>query len=472
MADERSYFMPYQKRWLDDESRVKIWEKSRRIGATYVAAFEDVRDANRGNVPSCWFSSADETAAREYIEYCIRWAGIYKIAAESLGEQVIDEKAGIKTYQVRFANGVKIHALSSNPKAFRSKGGKVTLDEFAWHDDAKGMWAAARPCITWGFPLRILSTHHGVNSLYNQFISKVRKGKLDWSLHHTPITVAVDDGLADKIAKRKLTKAERLAWLEQEQQSVADDAVWAEEYLCQPQDEATAFLTYEMISALQRDGILLPIAECGSECYVGMDIGRRHDLSVIWVLERIAGIMVTRQVLVLRQMPFAEQREILYGILRNRNVRRGCIDQTGLGMQLAEEAQRAFGGRVEPVTFTGPAKEEMAYQVKALADDRLLAIPEDFDIREDLHSLRKVVTAAGNIRFDVGASDSRQSHADRFWGLALAVHAGSTPGYTTPEILTRRDFKRDRDSRPIFGPPGEQLLTRLDRRLGAPVRAF
>lgn len=466
------YFMGYQKRWLADESRVKLWEKSRRIGATYVASFEDVRDANRGSVPSCWFSSADETAAREYIEYCLKWAKLWNIAAEALGEQIIDESDGVKTYQVRFANGVKIHALSSNPKAFRSKGGKVTLDEFAWHDDARGMWAAARPCITWGYPLRILSTHHGVNSLYNQFIKSIRKGTLDWALHHTPITVAVEDGLADRIARRTLTDDERAAWLDQERASVADDAVWAEEYLCQPQDEASAFLTYDLIRALQRDNIVLPLDKCGPELYAGMDIGRRHDLSVIWVLERLAGMLITRQVQVMRNMPFREQRRALYEVLSNRNVRRCCIDQTGLGMQLAEDAQYDHGAyRVEPVTFTAPVKEAMAYGVKALADDRLLAIPDDYDIREDLHSVRKVVTAAGNVRFDVGASDSRESHADRFWALSLAVHAGSTSSYTTPDVRTRRSLDSDQD-RPIFGHAGLVPQTRLDKRLGVPIGAY
>ena len=38
------HFLPYQIRWLNDNSKIKIWEKSRRIGATYVQSFEDVQD--------------------------------------------------------------------------------------------------------------------------------------------------------------------------------------------------------------------------------------------------------------------------------------------------------------------------------------------------------------------------------------------------------------------------------------------
>ena len=63
------FFLPYQMRWLNDNSKVKIWEKSRRIGATYVQSYEDVRDCVKRIVPAVWFSSADESAAREYMRY-------------------------------------------------------------------------------------------------------------------------------------------------------------------------------------------------------------------------------------------------------------------------------------------------------------------------------------------------------------------------------------------------------------------
>jgi len=427
-----SYFMPYQLRWLADESRIKIWEKSRRIGATYTASFEDVRDAQRGLLPSAWFSSADESAAREYIEYCERWASIYNIAAESLGEQVVDKKLGITTYQIRLANGVKIHALSSNPKAFRSKGGKVTLDEFAWHEQAKQMWAAARPCVTWGFPLRILSTHHGINSQFNRFIQQIKKGKLNWSLHHTPIHVAVAEGLADKIAQRELTEAEREEWLEQEQASVADDGAWNEEYCCQPQDEASAFLTYEMICRVERENTLKNLGECTGPLYLGYDVSRRHDLSVIWVVEDLGVMLVTRSVTVMRNMPFRDQKQTLYEILRHPKLMRACIDATGLGMQMAEDAHIDFGYRVEPITFTAPVKTELAYGLLTRVQDVGFVIPDEFEIREDLHSVYKSVSSSGNIRFDV--SRTSESHADRFWAGALAVHAAGNSIATEVDI--------------------------------------
>src|SRR5487761_2046791 len=91
-TNKRQYFLPYQQAWLKDQSRFKVVEKSRRVGMTYDQAYEDVRDAAREGGIDVWFSSADESAAKEYIRYCEQWAKLYDIAARSLGEVVIDHK--------------------------------------------------------------------------------------------------------------------------------------------------------------------------------------------------------------------------------------------------------------------------------------------------------------------------------------------------------------------------------------------
>lgn len=62
-------------------------------------------------------------------------------------------------------------------------------------------------------------------------------------------------------------------------------------------------------------------------------------------------------------------------------------------------------------------------------------------IRADLRKVQKVTTAAGNIRFV--AESTPDGHADRFWALALAIHAATirqlqlntraaAPGQSTP----------------------------------------
>ena len=431
------YFLPYQQRWLNDNSKVKIWEKSRRIGATYVQSYEDVRDCVAKKVPAVWFSSADESAAKEYILYCEKWVKLFNIATKPLGNVVIDSEKDIKAFVIEFANGTKIHALSSNPKGFRSKGGKVILDEFAHHLSQDELWTAARPCVTWGFPLRILSTHNGQNCRFYKFIEEINKGNSKWSLHTTPLQLAVAEGLADKIYGRVTTDEEKEDWIQEQRVDCFDEYTWRQEYCCEAIDEASSFLTYELINSCEADDLYKVLSEVKGDLFVGMDIGRKKDLSVIWVLELLGKVKYTRMIKEMEKTPFHIQQEVLANILKHKNLRRCCIDATGLGMQLAETAQIQFGKyRVEAITFTNKVKEELAYNLRTNFEDKTVYIPAEHQIREDLHSVRRVTSSSGNIRFDVEKSEA-SGHADRFWALGLALHSAES-NVGPINIITRR----------------------------------
>jgi phage FluMu gp28-like protein len=450
---KEKYFLPYQAAWLKDKSLFKVFEKSRRIGGTYVQSFEDVDDLiNMERLPAVYFSSADLSAAAEYIRYAAKWAKVYNVVGKSKDIQVIEED-GIKTFVVELINGKRIHALSSNPKAFRSKGGKLVLDEFAFHDNPEDMWKAARPIVTWGYPVRILSTHNGVNSKFNRFIKDIKRGKLKWGLHTVTIHRAVEDGLVDKIMGRKTTEAERLAWLEEARGSCGDEATWLQEFCCQPTDENSAFLTYELIFAIEREGLHADLSKCIGDLYLGYDVARRGHGSVIYVLERLGHILYERKRINMEKRTFAEQKQELFPLLALPNMRRACIDETGLGMQIAEEAQQAFGKfKVEAVNFGGSnVKSELAYGLYTEIEDRTLLLERDEKARESLHSVKKIVTNAGNIRFDAAATE-QTGHGDYFWALALARHACRTGKTGDPQV----------DSRPRGGEDGDNARTFLN----------
>lgn len=423
------YFLPYQRAWLEDDSRVKLWEKSRRIGATHTQAYEDVRDAISGKAESVWFSSADESAAREYIRDCAKFATVFDALARGYGASAIDERRGAQTMRIEFRNGARITALASNPTSFRSKGGKVVLDEFAFHRDADELWRAAQPVAMHGYPIRILSTHNGMTSKFHEFIARVERGDADWSRHRVTVGEAVEQGLLDRaVYGRATTAEERAAWLERLRQDSADEISWRQEYWCDPIDEATAFLTYEQIERAEREGVADgDVRDATGDLFVGVDVGRKRDLTAIWAAERVGETLTTRAVRTLERAPFAEQRSAIRELFAAPTFRRGAIDATGAGMQLAEELVEEFGeGRVEAVTFTARFKEEAAYRVKRAIEERTLLLPRSRDIREDFHSIRRETTTAGNARFEASRSEGR-GHGDRFWAAALAVHAAPPP---------------------------------------------
>lgn len=432
MSGLSTYFLPYQIAWLRDRSRLKIVEKSRRVGFTYVQSYEDMLDAARADNPlDVWFSSADESAAKEYIRYVAQWARIFKIAATDLGETVISKEDDIKALTVEFATGKRINALTSNPKAFRSKGGKLVLDEFAFHADQESMWKAARPIITWGFPARVLSTYNGKGNRYYRMVSEAKKSIAEgrtpqWSLHTVTIEDAVRDGLADRILGRKLTGDERQAWLDAERESVGDEDTWQQEYMCNPVDEASAWLPWEVIVACESpDAGRAELVEKDGACYIGWDVARTQDKSVIWVVQRVGDVFWTRAVATMRRAAFAEQLHTFDGFMRIFAARRACIDKTGLGMPIVEEAQRRWGEyRVEGVTFSGEVKQHLATYGKQLFEDKRVRIPVSRDIRDSHHAVRKLTTAAGNPRFDADRNEA--GHADEFWAHMLALHAGES----------------------------------------------
>jgi len=427
--DKGGYFLPYQAEWVADGSRFKISEKSRRIGMTYAQSYEDVRDAARGAGMDVWFSSADESAAKEYIRYCETWAKLYQYAALNLGEIALDEKQGIKTLSIEFANGRRINALSSNPKAFRSKGGKLVLDEYAFHADQDGMWKAAQPIITWGFPVRVLSTYNGKGNRYFRMVDAAKKGGR-WSVHTTTIEDAVRQGLVDKILGHPATEEERAAFLLDCREAAGDEETYLQEYMCVPVDEATAWLLWDLITAAEHDDAGKPGLYAGGDVFVGWDVARRRDGSILWVRELVGDVLWTREIVQMKGLTFADQMAELRRIHRSYRVRRTCIDQSGMGEKIVEDAQAELGRTVvEGVLFTGPVKQDLATLVRQTYEDRRVRNPGTRELRDSLHSVRRLTTSAGNVRFD--AERSEVGHGDYFWADGLCLHAHHAgPGWS------------------------------------------
>lgn len=415
---------PYQEAWVKDRARYKIRLKSRQIGASFDSSLEAVLDclANR----TTWlFLSRGERQSRELMEK----AGMHAKAAGSAIKEIEgrykQDKNDIKLLEHKYPNGSKIIGLPSNPDTARGFSANILLDEFAFHKDSRKIWTALYPSVTRGYKVRVLSTPNGKNNKFYELWS----GDNQYSKHKTDIYEAVAQGLPANI--------------EELRENCDSDDAWQQEYCCQFLDEATAYITYDLITSCESDKIstALPDNLGGlGELYGGMDVGRKRDLTVIWLVEKLGDVFYTRLIKCMEKTPFRTQQdylELLFSSLPT--LRRFCIDSTGLGMQLAEEMQTKYLSRVEPVTFTSAVKEDMAVTLRRRFEDTQVRIPIDRVIREDIHSIKKYTTSAGNIRFD--AERSEGSHADRFWALALALHAGSTSG--PPAYVGSLDAERD-----------------------------
>ena len=435
IPEKNTLLLPYQAKWVKDSARLKICEKSRQIGWTWATAYGLVsRKALTSAKLDAWISSRDDIQARLFLEDCKGFAGLLNVAARDMGEQVIDDK-GHSAYVLKMANDLRLHSMSSNPDAQAGKRGDRVLDEFALHPDPRKLYSIAYPGITWGGSIEIFSTHRGSHNFFNGLIREIReKGNpKQFSLHRVTLEDALNEGFLYKLQTKLPVDDERQEMDEGEyfnfiKSGCADEESFLQEYMCVPADDASAFLSYDEIAKCYygpNDQWDIPWAEMAGDVYVGVDVGRQHDLTVIWVLEKFAGVYHTRRVIEMKAETFATQEAKLYEVLDSRQVRRCCIDSTGLGMQFAERATERFGKyRVEGVRFTGAVKEELAYPLKAAFEDVRVKIPERREITADLRAIRKETTASGNVRF--AADRGTNGHSDRFWALALALHAGKT----------------------------------------------
>jgi phage FluMu gp28-like protein len=268
-------------------------------------------------------------------------------------------------------------------------------------------------------------------SLYAQFVKDAKKAVADgkvptFSLHTVTIYDAVEQGLLDRIMGHKTTIEEREAWLAEEKAACGDENIWLQEYCCIPVSENDAFLTWDLIRPCEDSGAGKPELAGTGAFYIGNDIGRRHDLAVFWVIEKVGDVFWTREVVKLKDASFAVQDDELDRLVAAYKPVRICMDQTGMGEKPVEDAKRRHGNyRVEGVGFTGPVKQELAFELRRRFEDRQVRIPVDQDIRRAHHAVKKTVTAAGNIRFDADRTD--KGHADEFWAHALALHGASNP---------------------------------------------
>lgn len=427
--------LPYQAKWVKDGSRLKIAEKSRQIGWTWCSAYRIVSTKSLVDARlDCWVSSRDEIQARLFLEDCKAFASLLDTGARDLGETVIDDK-GHSAFVLAFANGLRAHSMSSNPDAQAGKRGDRVLDEFALHPDPRKLYAIAYPGITWGGCLEIFSTHRGTHNYFNELVTEIRhKGNpKGFSLHRVTLQDALDQGFLYKLQSKLPADDPRLDMDEAEyfdfvRRGAPDEETFAQEYMCVPSDDAAAFLSYDLITSCEyqpTETWETDLADAKNPLYVGVDVGRDHDLTVIWIMEKVGDVFFTRGVKEMQAQTFDAQEAALYAVLQLPQVKRCCIDSTGIGRQFTERAQRRFGQyKVEAVTFTGPVKEELAYPVRMAFEDRTVRIPSHAQIRADLRAVKKETTAAGNIRFT--ADRGKNGHSDRFWSLALALHAGKT----------------------------------------------
>ncbi len=419
---------------MKDQARRKFLAASVQVGKSFVVSLETVQDVLEK--PELWIMlSASERQSLELMEKVKAHAQVAKIAVDSSTD--FFEKTEILQHTVRFSNGGRIIGLPANPDTARGYSGNVVLDEFAIHRDAKAIWKAMVGRTMRGYKLRVMSSFKGkANKFYDlaktlglhegipPAIQPVHSGP--WSGHLVTIEMAVQQGLKVDIDELRET--------------VGDEEIFLEEFMCVPVDGALDFIPLEMVLACESEEATVGFDfKPRPNLFAGWDIARKRDLSVIWIFEKQGQVLLTVGVVRMARLRFAEQREMgerIAGL-----VERMAIDTTGIGAQLGEELSEKFPAVIEQVNFASSVeqgkdddgkpinarvKEVMAVGLKNAMEVQGILLPEEPATRRAFQAVKRFVGPTGNIRYDAARTDA--GHADEFWAVALARAAADNEG--------------------------------------------
>lgn len=461
--DPRSLLLEYQYRLWTDPARFKISIQARQTGKDFTCSGELTEDSFKalvdGRNGTQWMIAApSERQSLETLDKCKDWVVGFNMVIDDYQERreggsesllksaeitICDKKIGASRKS-------KIRAVPGKPDTVRGLSSNILLTEFDFFERPDETWRAILPSIT--NPLkgglkkaRIITTPNGLGSAAHKIMTK-KDGKVAWSRYTITIYDAVRMGLPVDI--------------EELREAFGDPEGWAQEFECQFLDTASVLLPYEVIAAIENPLATLAVGDDywltnppgAPRVDLGIDFGRKRDLTVCWALENIGGFKMTREVLELEKMPTHLQLEILRP--RIAKASRVCFDYTGPGIGLGDLLVRDFGewnpeahkfGKVELCTFTNTFKCEIFPAIRNEADRRMIGIPASRTIREDLHSMSRVVTPSGNVTYR--APHTEDGHADRCTALALGNRAAS--GFAAPAIIqsVRSGNRRDRGKR-------------------------
>ncbi|MEZ1841303.1 hypothetical protein QVM62_25995 [Pseudomonas putida] len=459
--------LPYQQKWIGIRAPLKVGEKSRRIGLTWAEAADNVlvaASAKNAGGQTVYYLGYNQDMTVEYIQACAMWARAFNYAATEIEEGIWpdeDPDKNIKTYTIVFPSGHRIVALTSRPSNLRGRQGVVVIDEAAFHSDLAELLKAALALLIWGGEVHVISTHDGTENAFNELIEEIRAGKRKGHLFRCTFSEAVADGLYDRVCMRRgipHVKKEEEAWVQDVYSFYGDAAT--EELDCVPSQGGGAYLSLALVeSRTSRDSPvlrlkypqgyetapehvrlaeslewcereLLPLLKdmpTGVQSFYGMDFARSGDLSVFWPLLKEQNLRKrTPFVLEMRNVPFKQQEQILFYIVRRLpNFLKGAHDARGNGQQIAESAAVEFGfNRIEQVMLTeGWYRDNMPPFKAALEDDTLFGIPADKDVTGDIRAFRVVKGVARIPEQRTTEKGGDKRHGDAGVALVLADFA-------------------------------------------------
>jgi phage FluMu gp28-like protein len=471
--------MAHQVEWIEDKSPLKVAAKGRRTGITYAEALDDTLTAatrRSDGGQNVYYIGDTKEKGLEFIRYVAHFALVvsHELAPTIQDYMFPDEQPDgstkfIASYRVTFASGFQTVALSSRPSNIRGLQGIVVIDEAAFHKDVADVLDAVNALLIWGGKIRIISSQNGEDNPFNILIKDTEAGLYDYSVHHIPFSLAIKNGLYDRV--RLMIGDEACAlrgwtpdrsgfdkWVSTIVRSYGPRVEARDEELeAIPRKSSGVYFPRALIQKAQ-DPAIPTIAWSVAENFFlrddrmveakrwvedhlkphlrrlvpyrrtvfGQDFGRNGDLSAILVAQQEDSIRWRSSFQVeLRRVPFDVQRFVAFEILDALPNWLAKFDARGNGQSHAEAAAQKYGTeRVECVMFTASWYAQHFPDYKAALSDQSFILPGGEDVVAD-HRLVVLRNGFPAMSADhVKGTDGEDRHGDGAVAGVLA-HAGT-----------------------------------------------
>jgi len=452
----------FQKDWLKDDSSVKVWEKSRRIGATWVEALSAVLIAGRRKNPKdYWYTTINEDLSKEFIREAAKWAEHLNVAVLEMGEELFSTaEKPIRVQKILFASGKKITGVPAKPSVLRGRDGVLCCDEFAFIENPQELLKAGMAFLQWKGRIRILSTHNGEDSYFNQLVKDVRAERQNYSLHRTTLDDAISDGLYQRVCIRageEYSLEGEQKWRDELIASYREGA--DEELFCIPTNSSGSYFSRILIENAMIENISVFNLTLKDEFFLlqeedkkkhvldwatssltqqirklsrnyktsfGFDFGRSGDLSYLIVFQQLPNLVRKAAfALELRNVPFSQQEQILFWIIdRLPRFIGGAMDSRGNGQSLAERTASKYGRKyIHEVPLSIPWYRENMPKYKAGLEDKKVLLPADSNLLDD-HRLVESIDGVPRLpKKKNKGTDGKSRHGDGAIACALAYYA-------------------------------------------------
>lgn len=398
-------FYDFQLEWLLEPALFAICNKSRQIGISHsTAAMAVLWAVFHGELTTIVSKGQEESD--EVLEYARRHARVLCQLGSRMATPTRDNSG-----HLHFASGGRVISLPSS--GARGFSGNAVMDEFAYHLHPEKGYDATSGATTLGYKLRIVSTPNGSGNKFHEIWEHALTPNSGWAAHEIPLEKALAEGYPVD---------EKDCWA----RANGDPRLFDQLYRCKFLNTELQYIPTDLL----KQAFEVESGDDGA-AFGGIDIGETRDRTVLVILKRkretlrlvhIESHAYTDDDLI--QSLAAKAFGPAYACLRL------AVDATGLGKFPAKTMRKRYGRRLEPVDFTLTSKEDLATGLYDVLAKQQLSLPKEYVfngtdeiplLRDDVYAIRRMVTAAGNVRYD--AERTKKGHADRAWALMLARHA-------------------------------------------------